>query len=132
MARHHPVNERIKRAYFVYLREARRRNAEPIRRIFREACDAAGLPYFRPHSLRDTLVQLGERICTSPEQFKAWSQNLGHEHVLTTFTSYGAVASHRQAALIRALGNASARDGEDTLETRLARLETALAAAPSR
>jgi integrase len=106
--------------------------AEPTRRIFHQACESAGLPYFRPHSLRDTLVQLGERICTSPEQFKAWSQNLGHEHVLTTFTSYGAVASPRQAALIRALGNASARDGQDTLETRLARLETALAAARSR
>jgi hypothetical protein len=24
--------------------------------------------------------------------FKAWSQNLGHEHLLTTFTSYGNVA----------------------------------------
>ena len=65
-------------------------NATPIRKIFREAFQAAGLPYFNPHSLRNTLVQLGETLCKTPEEFKAWSQNLGHEEVLTTFRSYGA------------------------------------------
>ena len=35
---------------------------------------------------------------------KAWSQNLGHENVLTTFSSYGDVARHRQAEIIRGLG----------------------------
>jgi len=35
---------------------------------------------------------------------KAWSQNLGHEDVLTTFRSYGSVASTRQAEIIRNLG----------------------------
>jgi integrase len=97
--------------------------AEPIRRIFREAFTAAGLPYFKPHSIRDTLVQLGERACTSPEEFKAWSQNLGHENVLTTFTSYGTVASHRQATLIRGLDVART---PETIEVRLARLESAI------
>lgn len=79
-------------------------SAGPIRTIFREAFTAAGLPYFNPHSFRDTLVQLGERTCTTPETFKAWSQNLGHERVLTTFTSYGRVSPQRQAELIRDLG----------------------------
>lgn len=78
--------------------------AGPIREIFRNAFEAAGLPYFNPHSLRDTLVQLGEQVCTTPEQFKAWSQNLGHERVMTTLTSYGTVAPHRQAELIRGMG----------------------------
>lgn len=78
--------------------------SEPVRRIFRAAFAAADLPYFHPHSLRDTLVQLGERVCRTPEEFKAWSQNLGHESVLTTLSSYGAVAAHRQAELIRGLG----------------------------
>jgi len=77
--------------------------AGPIREIFRKAFEGAGLPYFNPHSLRDTLVQLGEQVCTTPEQFKAWSQNLGHERVMTTFTSYGTVAPHRQAELIRGM-----------------------------
>lgn len=78
--------------------------AGSIRDIFRQSFVVAGLPYFNPHSLRDTLVQLGEQVCTTPEQFKAWSQNLGHERVMTTLTSYGTVAPHRQAELIRAMG----------------------------
>ncbi len=32
--------------------------ASPIRTIFREAFTAAGLPYFNPHSFRNTLVQV--------------------------------------------------------------------------
>lgn len=77
--------------------------ATPIRAIFKEAFDKAGLPYFNPHSFRNTLVQLSQQICQTPEQFKAWSQNLGHENVLTTFTSYGEVASQRQGEIIRGL-----------------------------
>lgn len=78
-------------------------NATPIRTIFREAFMHAGLPYFNPHSFRNTLVQLGQDICKTPEQFKAWSQNLGHEKVLTTFLSYGEVAYQRQGEIIRGL-----------------------------
>jgi len=103
--------------------------AEPIRRIFREAFAAAGLPYFNPHSFRDMLAMLGERLCTTPEEFKAWSQNLGHEHVLTTLTSYGTVPSARQAELIRSLGKSDAPpSGEDVvseLEALLAKMKRA-------
>ena len=77
--------------------------ASPIRAIFKSAFEAAGLPYFNPHSLRTTLVQLGQTVCKDPEQFKAWSQNLGHEGVLTTFLSYGAVAPRRQGQIIQTL-----------------------------
>lgn len=80
--------------------------AGPIRDIFRNAFTAASLPYFNPHSFRDTLVQHGERVCPSIEAFKAWSQNLGHDRVMTTLTSYGTVAPHRQAELIRGMGTA--------------------------
>lgn len=38
-----------------------------------------------------------------PEQFKAWSQNLGREKVLTTFLSYGEVACQCQGEIIRNL-----------------------------
>lgn len=79
-------------------------NADPIRRIFKAAFEAAGLPYFNPHSFRKTLARLGETLCATPEDFKAWSQNLGHEQVLTTFTSYGSVSSHRQAEILAGLG----------------------------
>jgi integrase len=78
-------------------------SAGPIRTIFRDAFATAGLPYFNPHSFRKTLTLLGGKICKSPEEYKAWSQNLGHENVLTTFSSYGDVAGHRQAEIIRSL-----------------------------
>ncbi|OYU48139.1 MAG: recombinase XerC [Rhizobiales bacterium PAR1] len=71
-------------------------NAQAIRTIFRDAFTAAGLPYFNPHSLRKTLTRLGQKVCRGPEEFKAWSQNFGHDKVDTTFTSYGTVASERQ------------------------------------
>ncbi|MEK6636539.1 MAG: tyrosine-type recombinase/integrase [Pseudomonadota bacterium] len=96
-------------------------SAGPICAIFRTAFEAAGLPYFNPHSFRHTLVMHGERVCTSPEQFKAWSQNLGHGDVLTTFTSYGTVPAHRQGEVIRALGvNNSDDDNDDALAKTIA------------
>lgn len=78
-------------------------NSTPIRQIFHEAFHSAGLPYFNPHSLRKTLVKYGMEICQGPEEFKAFSQNLGHENVLTTFMSYGAVDGARQGDLISRL-----------------------------
>jgi site-specific recombinase XerD len=72
--------------------------------IFRNAFNLAGLPYHTPHSLRRTLARMGQRVCKTPEEMKAWSQNLGHDEVLTTLTSYGHVPDHRQAHLIAELG----------------------------
>jgi integrase len=85
-------------------------NTSPIRRIFREAFHSAGLSYFNPHSLRSTLVHLGQNACQTPEQFKAWSQNLGHEKVLTTFMNYGEVECLRQGEIIRGLQTAKVVD----------------------
>jgi len=105
--------------------------ADPIRRIFREGYERAGLPYFRPHAIRDTLAQLGLKTCPTAEAFKAWSQNFGHETAATTWTSYGPVSSHRQAALIRemAAGRASGAESVEARLARLARLEAAMAGA---
>jgi integrase len=81
-------------------------NATPIRAVFRSAFESAGMEYFPPHTFRKTLARLGEQQCRTPEEFKAWSQNLGHEHVMTTFSSYGEVPAARQAELIRTLARA--------------------------
>lgn len=97
--------------------------AEPVRRAFRQAFQAAGLPYFHPHTVRHTLVQLGERLCKTPEEFKAWSQNLGHDKVMTTFTSYGAVAGHRQSALIRGMAVTNVDEHPDDADELLRRLQ---------
>lgn len=79
--------------------------ASPIRNIFKEAFVNAGLPYFNPHSFRNTLVQLGYSRCKTPEDLKVWSQNLGHSSVLTTLSSYGEVSRQRQADVIKKLDN---------------------------
>ena len=74
----------------------------------------AGLPSFNPHSFRNTLASLGETLCHSPEEFKAWSQNLGHEGVLTTFYSYGDVQEGRQADIFKQFKEPRVRGGGQT------------------
>jgi hypothetical protein len=86
------------------LRREHWQTASPIRSIFKTAFASAGLPYFNPHSFRKTLVALGHVLCKTPEELKAWSQNLGHDDVLTTLCSYGPVQVHRQTEIFRTLG----------------------------
>ena len=59
------------------------------------------------------LVCLGEKLCKDAESFKVWSQNLGHESVLTTYTSYGNVPVHRQGEVIKGLSRQ--QPGQDLL-----------------
>ena len=101
------------------------RNAQPIRNIFREAFERVGIPYANPHSFRKTLARLGQQRCRTPEEFKAWSQNLGHDQVATTLTSYGEVARARQAEIMRFLADPDVHDNRAEEAQRL--LETALA-----
>ncbi len=75
----------------------------PSGRSFARPSSAPACRISIPHSFRNTLVQLGQEVCKTPEQFKAWSQNLGHEKVLTTFLSYGEVECQRQGEIIRNL-----------------------------
>jgi hypothetical protein len=125
MKTHSPQNERIKRAYFTYLAEAKGFSeatldavAKALNRFetytkFRDfkAFHIEQAKGFKAHLADQTSARTKDRlskamgqICRSPEEYKAWSQNLGHENVLTTFSSYGDVAGHRQAEIIRALG----------------------------
>ncbi len=94
--------------------------ASPIRTIFKTAFETADLPYFNPHSFRNTLVGIGEKLCQSPEYFKAWSQNLGHEGVLTTFYSYGEVQPSRQGEIIEQLKNPRQSNNHNVDEIALA------------
>jgi integrase len=76
-------------------------SADPIRRVFKKAFAAAALQYFNPHSFRKTLALLGGKKCKTPEEYKAWAQNLGHDDVLATFRSYGDVSTYRQVEIMR-------------------------------
>jgi integrase len=104
--------------------------AGPIRAIFRNAFTAAGMPYFNPHSVRKTLVRLGmERCKGDPEALKAWSQNLGHTEVLTTFNHYGDLPAQRQRELIR---SSIAKTDDDRKALELGRAALAAARATNK
>lgn len=100
----------------------------PIRDIFRRAFESAGLPYFNPHSFRDMLIRHGMALDLTPEAMKALSQNLGHDGVLTTFTSYGHVPTHRQGELIRSLATSVHAEGGASPPDQIAALEAVLKA----
>ena len=85
----------------VGLERAHWATAAPIRKIIGDAFQVVGLRRFGPHTFRKTIEQWGAARYVTPEAFKALSQNLGHESVLTTFTSYGQVSRTRQAEIIR-------------------------------
>lgn len=111
-----PVAEELKRAIWS--------NAAPIRAIFKRAFTTAGLPYFSPHRVRSSIVEFAWRTCRTPEEFKAFSQNLGHSHVATTLASYGTIPLHRQRELVRNAGKVEDRDAK--VDRLLAALEARL------
>ncbi|MEZ5895293.1 MAG: tyrosine-type recombinase/integrase [Parvularculaceae bacterium] len=82
-------------------------DASAIRRIFRERFEAAGLPYFHPHSFRKTLAHLAYDLNLSLREAKAWSQNLGHEKPMTTWTSYGKIDDFQTAEIMAGLARKS-------------------------
>lgn len=90
-------------------------DASPVRAIFREAFASAGLPYFPPHSLRHTLGHLMHAVCRTPREVRAWSQNLGHENVATTMTSYGKIDPHQQGEVIGAISLKAPESDHDLL-----------------
>lgn len=65
------------------------KKSSSARKIFEKRFKAAGVPYFHPHTFRHLVVKEFMKIPLTEEQKKAVSQNLGHEHVSTTFGSYG-------------------------------------------
>ncbi|MGB0508127.1 MAG: tyrosine-type recombinase/integrase [Pikeienuella sp.] len=78
-------------------------NSAKLNAIIKDTFASVQMPRYTAHSFRKTLTLLGDEKCDTREQFKAWSQNLGHDHVGTTVNSYLPVTSHRQAELIRGL-----------------------------
>lgn len=79
-------------------------NAAKLNTIIRGAFAAVQMPEYTPHAFRKTLTHLGNELASTPEEFKAWSLNLGHENVATTINSYLPVTTERQMELIRNMG----------------------------
>jgi integrase len=68
--------------------------------LSREPYANAGLPPYAPHSFRKTLVKWADGYYQTREAFKAFSQNIGHDSVVTTVSAYCPVSLERQAELI--------------------------------
>lgn len=81
------------------------KSGSSLRKIFEKRFKDAGIPYYHPHTFRHLLVKEISKLPLTEEQKKAISQNLGHEHVGTTFGTYGygAIGEDRQIELIRTM-----------------------------
>ena len=74
-----------------------------IREIFKRRSEAAGLPYFPPHTFRHLAINLAFKACRNGEEIKAISQNFGHEQVATTVSVYGNYDPLRLTEIIKGL-----------------------------
>lgn len=81
-------------------------SAAPMRKIFKSAFTANGMRYYNPHSFRNTLTALGYELNLGPMEMKAWSQNLGHEKLDTTYNSYGKLDANAQRRAMMNIGKA--------------------------
>ncbi len=78
----------------------------PLNEIIKDAFAAVQLPGYTPHSFRHMLALHGDKVCKTREEFKAWSQNLGHTSAVTTVSSYMPVSADTQRGIILGLGAA--------------------------
>lgn len=81
--------------------------ARKVRDIFKDVFARVEAPYYNPHSIRRTLALLGQQICRTLEQMKAWSQNLGHTDMMTTSIHYGAVSVTRISEVMLSVRSSS-------------------------
>lgn len=72
-----------------------------IRNIFRGAFETAGFEYIKPHSFRKTRARYAET--QSPAFLNAVRQNLGHESIDTTLSSYGQLSVAEQRKIISSI-----------------------------
>jgi hypothetical protein len=78
------------------------------------------------HSIRNTLTQLAYKMNLTPEQVKAWSQNMGHDKPLTTLNSYGHVSTERQAEIINGLAHTKPTQPPEDMAAKIAEIHAML------
>jgi integrase len=78
-------------------------DAGPMRQIFRDRAKEVGVDYFYPHSFRHFVTVEAEKHITTAEQMKALSQNLGHEHIATTYMAYGSMSHRRVNEVVKSI-----------------------------
>lgn len=111
----------------VGLKRSHWKQSGSARRIIKGSFEAAGLPPFGPHSFRNMLVSEMYRRGVSVAVLKAGSQNLGHESLLTTLTSYGKISLEEQGRLIRKAFAKPVTDQDENAPETVADLKAMLA-----
>lgn len=81
-------------------------NAQPVRVIFKEAFEFVGIQYFNPHLFRNAICKWALDNCTQRE-YKALSQNIGHDHAMTTYNSYGTLTEDEQLEAVAGIGQSN-------------------------
>lgn len=82
-------------------------NAQPVRDICKTAFQAVEIQYFNPHLFRNAVCKWGLKNLSTYE-YKALSQNLGHEHAMTTYNAYGNLTEDEQLEAISNIGKGNA------------------------
>ena len=85
-------------------------SAAPMRKIFKDAFAENGMRNYNPHSFRNTLTALAYEKDLGPKAMKAWSQNLGHEKLDTTYNSYGNLDANAQRRAMLEIGKTPKSD----------------------
>ena len=75
----------------------------PVNRAFKIASQGIGKS-FSPHSARHFIKALGDRACSSPEERKAWSQNMGHENEAITEMHYAKMTTESRMQILADVG----------------------------
>jgi integrase len=78
-------------------------NAQPVRDIFKDAFHAVGVTYFNPHLIRKTICKWALKNC-SQYQYKALSQNIGHDNAMTTYNAYSNLTEDEQLDAVTSIG----------------------------
>ena len=74
-----------------------------IRTVFAKAFEANGLPYYKPHSFRHSIVRYAMQSEQSPLLISALNQNIGHAmDVGVIISSYGTTPEHQRAKVLKA------------------------------
>ncbi|KAJ01514.1 tyrosine-type recombinase/integrase [Sulfitobacter mediterraneus] len=97
---------RLVNGKFVFDRLSRENyaNGAKVNEVFKGAFEQVQMHPYGAHSVRKTLGQeMDERNLPLATQ-KAWSQNLGHDRLSTTVSSYLPVSTQQQGELLKELG----------------------------
>ena len=91
------------------------KNANSAREIFKKRFKNAGVEYFTPHSFRHAVADIALSLCETPSDFKAVSQNLGHENIATTMFDYAKLPEDEVAKRVKQITHKESRDPEEIL-----------------